>query len=203
MLTSIMNYPNRGPWGNHKYRGNCSGHVIKALIEHYHPNKFLEIFAGGGTGYDVCKEMGITSRHLDLNSLFGNWNALKDDVPEGYNLVFSHPPYHNIIQYSGGQWGAPHHDDLSRCCTYEDFIHKLDIVNKKIYSSLPAGGRHAILIGDVRQSGVYYSLIKDMQYYGKLDSHIIKVQHNCMSSNKTYSGKVIQIAHEHLLVFSK
>lgn len=199
---SIISYPDRGKWGNPYYRGNCSGYVIRDLILHFNkkPKLFIEVFSGGGTGKDVCEELGINSIHLDLNN---GWNALCDDIPFGADLVFSHPPYWDIIRYEF-QRGSYHEDDLSNCMDYQEFIHKLDKVNAKIYQSLLNGGRHAILIGDVRKKGVYYSIIKDMTWFGDLESHIIKVQHNCLSNNKTYANNnFIPIVHEHLLVFKK
>lgn len=203
-MKSIVSYKERGNFGNYKYRGNTTGKIIVDLLKHYKPKQFVEVFAGGGTGYDVARHMGYTkSIHLDLNDAFGNWNALRDEMPQGSDFVFSHPPYHDIIKYSGNMWGKPHPDDLSRCETYEEFIHKLNIVNAKIYNSLQKGGYHAFLVGDVRSKGKYYSIIKDMIWYGELDSHIIKVQHNMMSNSKSYAGKFIPIVHEHLLVFKK
>src|SRR5699024_6499509 len=84
------------------------------------------------------------------------------------------------------------------------FIDKLDQVNAKIYQSLLNGGRHAFLVGDVRKKGKYYSIIKDMTYFGDLESHIVKVQHNYMTKNKRYANRnFIPIEHEHLLVFRK
>ena len=87
---------------------------------------------------------------------------------------------------------------------YEEFIDKLNIVNEKIYHSLVNGGRHIILVGDVRKKGKYYSIIKDMKWFGDLESHIIKVQHNCLSDNKEYyNNSFVPIKHEHILVFKK
>ena len=31
-LCSVVSYPDRGPWGDFRYRGNCSGHLVKDLI---------------------------------------------------------------------------------------------------------------------------------------------------------------------------
>lgn len=205
-MKSIISYPNRGVWGDNKYRGNCSGHVIKDLLEYFKPTQFIEVFAGGGTGRDVARSLGYNnSIHLDLNGRFGeSFNALTDEIPCGSDFVFSHPPYHNIIQYSGNMWGESHPDDLSRCESYEEFIHKLNIVNSKVYNSLVNGGHHATLIGDVRKNGVYYSIMKDMAFYGDLESHIITAQHNCWSDTRSYSNNnFIPIVHEHLLIFKK
>ncbi|WCF11648.1 hypothetical protein NDS46_30340 (plasmid) [Paenibacillus thiaminolyticus] len=205
ITSSVLSYPDRGHWGNNNYRGNCTGHIISDLIDFYKPRKFVEVFAGGGTGQDVCREKGnMNSLHLDLRPEFGSWNALRDEMPCGSDLVFSHPPYHNMIVYSGKVWGKEHPDDLSRCATYDEFISKLNLVNAKIYNSLRKGGRHAMLIGDLRRHGKYYSMIKDLAWYGDLEGHLIKVQHNTESERKQYSNhNFIPIMHEHLLIFRK
>src|SRR5699024_7697289 len=203
-MDSISSYPERGKWGDSKYRGNVSGHVIKDLLLQFHPNqpprKFVEIFSGGRTGKDVALDLGIkNSIHLDFNT---GWNALKEYIPYGSDFVFSHTPYWNIISYQRYNDNNP--DDLSLNMNYEEFIQKLDKVNAKIYQSLLNGGRHAFLVGDVRRKGKYYSIIKDMCWFGDLESHIIKAQHNCLSSKKDYARKnFIPIVHEHLLVFKK
>lgn len=204
-MDSIISYKERGNYGDSYYRGNCSGYVIKDLILQFFPNakpkKFIEVFSGGGTGKDVAKELGIrNSMHLDLNN---GWNALADEIPSGADFIFSHPPYWNIIKYEN-QRNEYSESDLSNDMPYEEFIQKLDIVNEKIYYSLINGGRHATLIGDVRKNGKYYSIIKDMKWFGELESHIIKVQHNCLSDRKIYTNNsFIPIKHEHILVFRK
>lgn len=204
-MQSIVSYKERGRYGNSNYRGNCSGFIIKDLIEHFYPKakpkKFIEIFSGGGTGKDVANELNIkNSLHLDLNN---GWDALINEIPSGSDFVFSHPPYWNIINYEK-QRNKYEPNDLSNNMSYEDFIKKLDIVNEKIYYSLINGGRHITLLGDVRKNGKYYSIIKDMKWYGDLESHIIKVQHNCVSDNKIYNNNsFIAIKHEHILVFKK
>lgn len=204
-MQSIVSYKERGRYGNSNYRGNCSGFIIKDLIEHFYPKakpkKFIEIFSGGGTGKDVANELNIkNSLHLDLNN---GWDALIDEIPSGSDFVFSHPPYWNIINYEK-QRNKYEPNDLSNNMSYEEFIKKLNIVNEKIYYSLINGGRHITLLGDVRKNGKYYSIIKDMKWYGDLESHIIKVQHNCVSDNKIYNNNsFIAIKHEHILVFKK
>lgn len=204
-MQSIISYKDRGNYGNANYRGNCSGYVIKDLILQFYPNskpkKFIEIFSGGGTGKDVSIELGIeNSLHLDLNN---GWDALIDEIPSGSDFIFSHPPYWNIINYEK-QRGKFEKDDLSNNMKYEEFIQKLNLVNEKIYHSLVNGGRHATLIGDIRKNGKYYSILRDMTWFGELESHIIKEQHNCLSNNKVYNNNsFIAIKHEHILVFKK
>lgn len=161
----------------------------------------LKYLVGGGTGKDVARSLNIkNSIHLDLLT---GWDALTDEIPSGSDFVFSHPPYFDIIKYQY-QRKQYHKNDLSNEMSYEEFIDKLNQVNEKIYYSLIKGGRHATLVGDVRKNGKYYSIIKDMKWYGELESHIIKVQHNCLSDNKQYANNsFIPIKHEHLLVFKK
>lgn len=160
----------------------------------------MEVFSGSGTGKEVALDLGFSnSVHLDLNN---GWNALIDDIPTGNDFTFSHPPYWDIISYET-QRGASHADDLSNHMSYDEFIHKLDIVNQKIYQALLNNGHHAMLIGDVRKKGKYYSPIKDLIYFGEIDVHMIKTQHNTVSERKKYNGNFIAIAHEHLIVFKK
>ena len=32
---TVLSFPDRGPWGNNRYRGNCSGYIHAFLIEVY------------------------------------------------------------------------------------------------------------------------------------------------------------------------
>ncbi|WP_203664649.1 hypothetical protein [Lacticaseibacillus sp. 53-4] len=110
LQSSILSYQDRGKWGKSSYRGNVSGHVIKDLLETYKPKKFVEVFSGGGTGKDVATDLGIeNSVHLDL---LNGWEALKDEMPVQSDLIFSHPPYWDIIDYAT-QRGSYDKDDLS------------------------------------------------------------------------------------------
>lgn len=205
MLTSVVSYPDRGRWGSAAYRGNCSGYLIRDLLQHFRPASFLEIFAGGGTGRDVARDLGYEgSVHLDLNPAWGGWNALTDEIPVGPEFTFLHPPYHSVIPYSGVEWGdEPHPDDLSRCQSYAEFLAKLDVVHAKVFSSLRRGGRMAVLVGDVRRNGELFSLQRDLSWFGKPEALIIKLQHNTASSRRNYRGRFVAIEHETVLVFRK
>ena len=114
-----ISFPDRGPWGNSRYRGNCSGHVYKRVFEHLRPRVFTDPMVGSGGSVDVAREMGIEVYGFDLHSGF---NILKDSILETVgkpsDLVLSHPPYHDMIPYSGSEWGrggGSHPDDLYRC----------------------------------------------------------------------------------------
>jgi hypothetical protein len=60
----------------------------------------------GGTSVEVAREMGIEAHGLDLHSGFNILEQrILDVVGKPSDLVLSHPPYHNIIVYSGNVWG--------------------------------------------------------------------------------------------------
>ncbi len=206
-ISSIWSFPDRGPWGNGGWRGNCSGYIIRNLLEFYRPALFVDPAMGSGTSRDVAREMGVRFIGLDLHSGF---NLLRDSLAErtgsDVDLVFFHPPYHNMVLYSGNVWGDAHPDDLSRCGSFDEFIEKLRIALINIYEALRKHGHYSVLIGDMRKDGVYRSFQSDIIQVapGALESVVIKAQHNCASDRRSYGGaKFIPICHEYLLSFRK
>jgi hypothetical protein len=102
---SILSYPDRGPWGDASYRGNCSGYVYREIFERLRPRVFTDPMVGSGTSVEVAREMHIKAYGLDLRSGF---NILKQRILEVVqkpsDSVLSHPPYHDMIVYSGKVW---------------------------------------------------------------------------------------------------
>jgi hypothetical protein len=115
---------------------------------------------GSGTSVEVAREMGIEAHGFDLHSGF---NILKDAILEAVgkpsDLVLSHPPYHNMIVYSGNVWGrAGHPDDLSRCGSEDEFLAKLTLAIKNQREATRAGGYYGAIIGDLRRGGSLFQL---------------------------------------------
>ncbi|MDE2027080.1 MAG: hypothetical protein KGJ11_00890 [Candidatus Omnitrophica bacterium] len=206
MNTSILSFPTRGSWGAASYRGNCSGFVQKSLIEIFRPGYFVDPAEGGGTSRDICRQLGVKYTGLDLKSGF---NLLKDNLKDKLDgpadFVFFHPPYGEMITYSGHIWGAAHPDDLSRSGNCIKFLSRLEFALLNIYDSLKEQGHYSVLIGDMRKNGEYFSWQADIiaMGIGKLRNILIKTQHNCMSDSIQYSGNFIPIMHEYLLIFMK
>jgi len=205
---SIASYPNRGPYGQSSYRGNCTGYIIKDFIESYlnQPNGLVaDPSIGGGTSVDVTKQLGIRFKGTDLHDGF---NLLTDDfhsfLGEPANLVWWHPPYASMIQYSGKEWGEPNKWDMSRM-QLNEFVEALELAIMNIHDAVDINGHYGILMGNLRQQGKYFNLSSLVERVapGMLVDEIIKVQHNCVSDTRTYSGRLIRIAHEKLLVFKK
>lgn len=214
-MQSIVSYPNRGHYGTSNYRGNCSGHIVKDMLQHYKPKVFVDPTLGSGTSADVSDELraeGVNIEFIGLD-LHSGFNLLKDSLRERIggsaraDYVFVHPPYANLIRYSGNVWGTKAHpDDLSNCNNYEDFLTKMKLAMQNIYDAVAGHGHYSILIGDIRKNGVYTSIQADLLQLapGSLDGIIIKQQFNCVSDRKNYSNQnFVPIGHEYLLNFRK
>ena len=217
--SSVLDFPDRGPWGKWNYRGNCSGHIQRSIIGHYKPKHFCDPSEGGGTSRDVCRDMGVLYSGLDLRDDLPdpagrNFNLLRDKlrdrVKSAPDFIYWHPPYGNIVRYSGpdGMWGKTgkaHPDDLSNCGNGDDYHAKMECAIANIYDALAPNGHYSVLIGDIRQQGEYVSPQSDIIQLGigKLRNVLIKMQHNCVSDRRSYSGSFIPVHHEYLLIFSK
>lgn len=206
---SILNFPERGPWGKASWRGNCSGHIYRALFEQYRPQFFIDPMMGSGTSIEVANEMGIEAKGLDLHQGF---NILRDSILQAAgregDLIFSHPPYHDMIVYSGNVWGKPHSDDLSRCESEEDFLCKMEIALLNQREATKAGGHYGMLIGDLRKNGKYSPYQADLiarMPKSELASVVIKAQHNCYTTDNKAYGKMkhMRIMHEYIVLWSK
>lgn len=209
--TSVCSYPNRGAYGQSSYRGNCTGRIIKDFIGTYMKRKdglVADPSIGGGTSVDVAKEMGVRFKGTDLHQGF---NLLRDDfgsfLGEQAHLIWWHPPYWNMIEYSGNQWGekgSANKWDMSRM-DLPEFVEALELAVMNIHDACETQGRYGILMGNLRSKGDYYNLSSLVERIapGKLVDEIIKIQHNCVSDSRSYSGNIVRIAHEKLLVFRK
>ncbi|KGG87384.1 hypothetical protein P245_20180 [Comamonas thiooxydans] len=211
-MNSIISYPDRGPWGDSKWRGNCSGHVLKDLFLQLKPKTFVDCMVGSGTSVEVANEMGILAKGLDLHQGF---NAVNDSILNavGYqsDLVFSHPPYGSMIEYAGSVWKgatpAQMAADLSQCASDTEFHEKMQAVLLNQRDATLPGQHYATLIGDYRQNGRYVSYQAEMiarMPSSELAAVIVKAQHNCVSDSRTYANmKYPRIMHEYLILWRK
>lgn len=206
---SILSFPERGHWGDAKWRGNCSGHVYKDLFQRLQPKLFVDPMVGSGTSVEVAEEMGIAAVGLDLHQGF---NAIRDSillaVGQPADLCVSHPPYGSMIQYSGKVWGTQAHpDDLSLCDSDDDFHEKMQLVLLNQREATVPGGYYGTIIGDWRRNGVYTSYQAEMiarMPKDELAGVLIKAQHNCQSDSKSYGAmKLPLILHEYILLWKK
>ena len=232
-MTTHWSFPNRGNWATHdaKWRGNWSPYIPRNIILRYSKEHdvVLDQFVGGGTtlveakllnrniiGVDIndvalqrCKEK-VDFEYKQSNSKViikkGDARELNFIGNESIDLICTHPPYANIINYSDDL-----ENDLARL-NIKDFLIQMEKVANESYRVLKKGKFCAILMGDTRQKGNMIPMsFKVMEIFKKsgftLKEIIIKEQHNCKATGfwKTNSIKYnfLLIAHEYLFIFKK
>jgi hypothetical protein len=206
---SILSYPERGHWGDSKWRGNCSGHVYREIFERLQPKTFCDPMMGSGTSIDVCKEMKIEHFGLDLHQGFNILrHSILEKIGKPVDLNISHPPYHDMILYSGQVWGSqPHPDDLSHCISVADFHEKMQLALINQRESVKPGGYFGTIIGDQRKNGEYHSLQAEMiarMPSSELAAVLIKAQHNTQSGRKSYGKMTLPpITHEYVILWKR
>lgn len=208
-LTSIHSNVKRGPYGDWRYPGNCSGQIIKDLLQYFQPKSVFDPMTGSGTCKDVCKELGIECVSGDVRKGFDaaspEWYV--DTIKAGvtYDFVWLHPPYWRMKKYS---------DDprcLSNAPDMEHFYLKLRKVIGYCKDVLSEKGKIAILMGDYqdRQLGRMAPCVhmtKEAALREKLwpaCTDIIRFQHGNTSSHREYTSSFIPGLHDTCMVFKK
>ena len=232
-MTTHWSFPNRGNWATHdaKWRGNWSPYIPRNIILRYSQegDLVLDQFVGGGTTLVEAKLLNRNIIGVDVNDVAlnrcrekidfeynranGNIYIYKGDArhldfiaDSSIDLICTHPPYANIIQYSENIDG-----DLSHL-KVKDFLEEMKTVASESYRVLKKDKFCAILMGDTREKGhmipMSFEVMHIFENAGfKLKEIIIKEQHNCRATGywKTNSVKYnfLLIAHEYLFVFRK
>ncbi len=232
--TTVWSFPERGAWATHNpsYRGNFAPQIPRNIIEMYSEkgDTVLDPMVGAGTTLIEAKLLARDAIGLDINPQavelakaalrFKHHPASEQKVKVGdardlsgikdnsIDLVLTHPPYMNIIKYSDGKIEG----DLSNIASMPKFCDEIERVAGELLRVLKPNKFCAILIGDTRKGKHYVPLAFNvMRRFLKagfvLKEDIIKVQHNCESTNrwvwKAKRDKFYLIMHEHLFVFRK
>lgn len=199
LTSSIVSYPQRGPYGNNKFPGNTTGYLIRDLIQFYKASSILDPMEGSGTTRDVCAELDVAYDGFDLATGF---DALTDKLPpKQYDLIFLHPPYWKMVRYSEDP------RDLSNAESLGDYIDRLLALMERMSEYLTKNGHLAVLIGDMRKNGQIYPLGAYLQVFhrAELKDKLIKIQHDTRSGSKPhvlFAGRTfVPIMHEEVLVF--
>lgn len=220
--SSVISHPERGQGGSNSYRGNAGANFMKDTIlfgmEHTRTNPqnfyFVDANEGSGTSRDVAKELGIIYTGLDLHGMAPTVqnDFTRDSILEKLlrpaEMVFTHPPYADMIQYSGSQWGQEmlDSDTSNPKISKEKFLEMSQVMLMNQRDATRDGGLYTTLIGDMRRKGEFWSFQADYQMLmpkSELISVAIKMQHNCMSSGRSYGGSFVPITHEYLLLWKK
>lgn len=233
-ITTAWSFPERGNWATHnpKYRGNFAPQIPRNLILKYSKEGdfILDPMVGAGTtlieakllhrnadGIDINPEaVKITKQALEFdfetkskqNVFVGDARDLSRYSDNSVDLIITHPPYLNIVQYS--QNTIP--EDLSSISSIPQFFSELQIVTKELFRVLKEDSYCCILMGDTRKAQHYVPLsFYLLQLFLKtgfvLREEIIKAQHNCVYSQRWVKSaekyNFYLIMHEHLFVFRK
>ena len=232
-MTTHWSFPKRGDWATHdaKWRGNWSPYIPRNIILRYSKegDLVLDQFAGGGTTLVEAKLLRRNIIGVDVNDVALNRCKEKVDfehegadgkvyihkgdarhldfISDGsIDLICTHPPYANIIQYS-----EDIDEDLSHL-KVKDFLEEMKTVAQESYRVLKKDKFCAVLMGDTRQKGhmipISFDVMRVFEDAGfKLKELIIKEQHNCKATGywKTnrYSWAISKKLYFTLFVFRK
>lgn len=232
--TTVWSFKKRGNWATHtgKFRGNWAPQVARNIILRYSKEGdcVLDPMVGGGTTLVECK---LTNRHCigaDINpeaiklskeaidfeiehdvkaeARIGDVRNLDFLDNESIDLIVTHPPYANIIEYSDGEID----EDLSSINDLEEYYEQMGIVAAELYRVLKPGKYCAILIGDTRKNKHYVPIsFNVLQKFLKagfiLKEDAIKHQWNTKTEDfwteRSKKYNFLLILHEHLFVFRK
>jgi len=157
----------------------------------------------GGTLLDFIG----TERRLGWFRVFhGDARNLDKIDDESAELVATHPPYLNIIQY-GGTPG-----DLSGAGNLEEYLRMIKQVAREAYRVLKPDGVFAVLVGDTRAHKYYipvstYVLLALLDVGFALREEVVKVQHRMKKTREVWrrlrERDFLLIYHEKLFILQK
>ncbi|MFN0012160.1 MAG: hypothetical protein ACKVS8_11020 [Phycisphaerales bacterium] len=206
-LTSLYHFADPGPYGDRRYPGNCGGALIRDLLLYFRPRAVLDPMRGSGTCADVCRELAIPCRSLDIRSGFDAANAVQFAAQArtgAFDFVWAHPPYWRQKVYSNDP------RDMSTTPTLAAFLDRYAAFIRNAAEWLPRYGRLAILMGDYsdREAGfvplVYHT--KRLAFDAGLRqccTDIVRFSHGNSSSAKVYRSSFIPGLHDVCTIFIK
>jgi len=196
-LTSLLRYPDRGPWGEARYFGNCTGYLLVDLLDYLQPQSVFDPMEGSGTTSAVCFDLNVACEGRDLRSGFDLLSSPLPDQP--FDLIFWHPPYWPGHHYTN------HPNDFSNAKTEEDFLSRMQHGFERLASLLTPKGHLVLLIGDGRKNGVFYPMHSQLIHFDllPLDAVLIKEgDHERRARHFQYGPTLfIPTLHEYVLIF--
>jgi Predicted DNA modification methylase len=173
-------------------------YLVKALRERGLQKKLVE-YAGGASERRV--EAWYRIYHGDARRL--------DKIPDNsVDLVATHPPYFNIIEYGEQRVEG----DLSGARSLEEYLALFKQVAREMYRVLKPGGVLGILVGDTRIKKHYvpithYALLTLLDVGFVLKEEVVKIQHKMKTTREVWSRlrdrDFLLIYHEKLFILEK
>lgn len=199
----ILRYSNPGDWVLDSFMGSGTTLVEAKLLNRNAVGVDINPQSVSISDANLQFQCDTSSKVYTCNGNAANLHFIKDN---SIDLICTHPPYADIINYSED---IP--EDLS-LLKVKDFLEEMKKVASESYRVLKKGKYCAVLMGDTRQKGcmipMSFEVMRIFENSGfKLKELIIKEQHNCRATGywKTNSIKYnfLLIAHEYLFVFKK
>lgn len=196
-LVSVLRYSARGPWGQARYVGNCSGYLIVDLLDAFTPQFVFDPMEGSGTVGEVCADFGVSYEGRDLRT---GWDLLTSPLPDRrFDLIVWHPPYWPGKPYS------EHPNDFSRATSYPDYLDRLRDGLTRLMTALDPQGHLALLIGDGRKNGRFFPVHAEIIQWGLLPLEAILIKdglHERRARHFQYGPtRFIPTLHEYVLIF--
>jgi lambda repressor-like predicted transcriptional regulator len=196
-LTSLLRYPDRGPWGQARFYGNCTGYLIVDLLDYFQPQSVFDPMEGSGTTGEVCFDLNVEYVGADLRTGF---DLLSSPLPDRrFELIFWHPPYWPGHRYSD------HPNDFSTARGFLEYLDRLHEGFRRLCDRLSDHGHLILLIGDGRKNSVFYPIHNEIIHWGllPLDAILIKAgDHERRARHFRYGPTpFIPMLHEYVLVF--
>jgi DNA modification methylase len=184
----------------------------KAVMLTHHRLYYLVKVLKGGRAENILNYMTNDNVNNIMNYWYkiyhGDADTLDKISDNSIDLVATHPPYFNIIKYSGQEIRG----DLSRTRKLEEYLTKMEQIAREIYRVLRPGGILGILIGDIRVKRHYlpishYVLLTLLDAGFVLKEEVIKVQHNMKTTKEVWTRlkdrDFLLIYHEKLFILEK
>jgi DNA modification methylase len=105
-----------------------------------------DCFGGSGTTYKVAKQLNRQCIINDLNPMFNyieKGDSISYNPGQQVDLIFCHPPYHNIINYSQDE------NDGSSFKTIKEYVNWFKLIQKNISQYLKEDGFVILVFGNI------------------------------------------------------
>lgn len=167
------------PKNDSNFHGLFIPEIPYQFIRRFLPKNGLiwDCFGGSGTTYKVAQYLNerciLTDLHPIQNYIIEG-DAINYKLDEKADLVFCHPPYHDIVVYSDDP------RDGSNQGSIEKFLDWIELVANNIYDNTKKGSTIILVIGNIYTDGEEKTLgvwakdrfCKDKKF--KCKAHIIK-----------------------------
>lgn len=198
-LSSLLRYPERGPWGKASYPGNCTGLLLVDLMDYFKPDSLFDPMEGSGTAREVCTDFKVEYDGRDLKYGF---DLLSSPLPDKqFDLIFWHPPYWPGFRYSD------HPNDFSHADGPEDYLRRMREGLGRLREILTPQGHLVILIGDGRKKGVFHPIHAQIIGWNLLPLEAVLIKegdHERRAQHFRYGPtRFIPTLHEYVIVFKK